>query len=420
MEKFVIRGGGATRLLFALFLLAWPAAARALPYGSGASDPSIVIGVMATLTGPGALAGQDALDGFNLGLKQLGSRFSNQEARVVVVDDKGRPDLARQQVSRLFERERLDMVLTALAPPSLMTVLPRLLERRVFVFNLDQGPQSLSGADCNPALFSLAAPADGVHEALGQYLAAQGMRRIVVVGNDTALTANALAALKRTFSGDVLRVINPRHGAATFKPELDAIAALKPDAVYSLLTGGMGGALVRAWDQSPMKGEIAFFPVWPMVERPLLPAMGEAALGLTGIGTWTPDLDSLPNRRFVTDFESEYGRPATTWAANGYDAVLLLDAALKATGGKTGDTEAVRTALRRAEFVSVRGGFKFNTNHSPVLSYYLRKVALDPRGRPTLEMNAVVLKDWRDHQAPSCPMRWVEEAPPAQPAAKRP
>jgi branched-chain amino acid transport system substrate-binding protein len=373
----------------------------------------VVIGVVATLTGPGAMAGQDAVDGFNLALKQLGSRFSNQEVRVVLADDKGSPDLARQQVRRLMERERLDVVLTALSAPSLSAIVRPLVDGRLFVLNLEQPPPNLGGADCSQWLFNVGAPADGVHEALGQYLAGEKVRRVVVVGPESDLTNAAVAAFKHTFPGQVLAVVSPKPGATTFAPELAAIAKLKPDAVYSLLTGGMAGAFVRAWGASPLKPEVQLYPVWPAVERQFLSAMGDAAQDLQGIGTWSPDLDSVPNRRLVSDFEAEYGRPASTWAAQGYDAAFLLDATLKATNGKTVDSEAVRTALRRADFVSTRGSFKFNTNHTPILSYYLRKVGRDAKGRPTQEVRSVVLKDWRDRLAASCPMRWVEEPPPA-------
>jgi branched-chain amino acid transport system substrate-binding protein len=403
------------RLIAALMLLLASGPAMALP---GASDPSVVIGVVATLTGPGALAGQDAVDGFNLALKQLGGRFSNQEIRVVLTDDKGSPDVARQQVRRLMERERLDVVLTAVSQPSLAAVLHPLVDSRVFVLNLEQPPPTVGGAECSPWLFNMAAPSDGVHEALGQFLAGEKVRRLVVVAPESEITNNAVAALKRTFPGQVLAVVSPKPGATTFGPELEQIAKLKPDAAYSLLTGGMAGAFIRAWGTSALKAEVPLYPVWPAVERQFLVAMGDVAQDVQGIGTWSPDIDSIPNRRLVGDFEQEYGRPASTWAAQGYDAAFLLDGALKATNGKTVDSEAVRTALRRADFVSVRGGFKFNTNHTPVLNYYLRKVGRDAKGRPTQEVRAVVLKDWRDRQAASCPMRWVEEPPPAP--AKKP
>ena len=408
----------ATLLGLAIWGLAiWPGAAHALPMGSGASDPSIVIGMVATMTGPGALAGQDAADGFNLALKQLGGRFSNQEVRIVLTDDKGSPDLARQQVRRLMERERLDVVLTAVSSSSMAAILPLMTEARLFVINLGNVPPALSGAECSPFLFSLSPMPDGAHEAMGQYLASERMRRVVVVGPDSPVTEAAVAAFKRTFPGEVSAVLAPKTGSTTFTAELDRIARIKPDAIYSLLTGGMGGAFVRAWGGSPVKAEVPLFPAWQAVERPLLPAMGDAAIDLVSVNSWGADLDSIPNRRLTADFEAEYGRPATTWAALGYDAVYLLDAALRETKGRTSDQDALRAALRRADFVSVRGAMKFNTNHFPLTTYYVRKIIRDPKGRATTEMRGVVLKDWRDRLAPTCPMRWVEE--PLPPPVKK-
>lgn len=397
------------RLASALtLLLAGSSSALALPAGSGASDPSVVIGVVATLTGPGSIAGQDTVDGINLALKQLGSRFSNQEVRVVITDDKGSPDIARQQMHKLLERERLDVVMAAGSAPSLAAMLPAVEGRRLFIFALGQVPPDLGGSACSPWVFNLAPPPDGVHEALGQHLANEKARRLAVIGPAGTLTTNAVAALKRTFPGEVVAVLNPKPGATTYAPELDAIAKAKPDAIYSLLTGGMGGAFVRAWAASPLKAEVPLYPEWPAVERQFLPAMGDVQ-DLPSIGTWSADIDSSANRKLVADFESEYGRPASTWAAQGYDAVFLLDGALKATNGKTVDSDAVRNALRRADFVSDRGYFKFATNHMPALNYTLRRVGRDAKGRPTQETKAVVLKEWRDRQASACSMRWVEE-----------
>lgn len=395
------------RLLIAAVLLVLSGGgARALP---GASDPSVVIGVLATLTGPGAITSQDAVDGFALGLKELGNRFSNQEVRVVVVDDKGAPDLARQQVARLLERERLDMVVSALSVPSLAAVVPSLTAARLFVFNLDEMPADLAGPHCSPWLFSLAPPAAGVHEALAQHLVSQKLRRVALVVPPHGPSAPAVEAFRHAFTGEVVAVVTPRPGATTFAADLEQVAAQKPQAVYSLLSGGMGGAFVRAWADWPGRDEVALYPLGGIMERPYLPAMGEAIEDVADIGTWSPDLDNPANRRFVADFELEYGRQATTWAAQGFDAAFLIDSALKATNGKTGDADAVRAALRRAEFGSVRGLFKFNTNHTPVLSYLLRQVGRDAKGRAVPESKVVVVKEWRDGRAASCPMRWVEE-----------
>lgn len=398
------------RLLTAAFaLMLSTSGAHAL---SGASDPSVVVGVMATLTGPGAITSQDAVDGFYLGLKELGNRFSNQEVRVVVLDDKGSADLAKQQVSRMLERERIDMVVTALSPPSFAAVIQPLLSARVFVFNLDQMPPAQAGAGCSPWLFGLAPPLGGVHEALGQHLTATQVRRVALVLPPFSLSAPMVEAFRHSFAGEVVATLTPRPGATTFASEFAAIARHKPDAIYSLLSGGMGGAFVRAWYDWPERGEMAFYSQGGGLERPYLPAMGEAAEDVADVGTWSPDMDTPVNRRFVSDFELEYGRQATTWAAQGFDAAFLIDAALRATNGKTGDPDAIRAALRRAEFTSVRGSFKFNSNHTPVLSYLLRKVGQDAKGRTIPESQQPVLKEWRDRQAQSCSMHWVEEVIP--------
>lgn len=379
---------------------------------SGATDPSIVIAVIATLSGPGAIAGQDVVDGVNVALKQLGSRFANQEVRVVLADDKGSADTARLVARRLIERERLDVVLTAVSAPALASILPVLTEARLFVLNIGAVPPGLNGAGCSHWVFDVAASPDGLHEAAGQYFAAEQVRRLVVVGSATPATATAVTALKHTFPGEVAAVITPHHGAATFDAELARLVEMKPDAVYSVLTGGMGVAFLRAFDAAGLRPEIAFTAASPGFERLLLPAMGDAALDVVTVGSWSPDLDNPANRRFQLDFELEQGRPATTWAAQGFDAVQLLDGALKTTQGRTTDSEAVRAGLRKAEFNSVRGSFRFSTNHVPVVNYYVRRVVRDAKGRLTHELKGLVLKDWRDRSAAACPMRWEEVVPP--------
>lgn len=405
------------RLVFAAIALLGFASgpASALP---GANDPSIVIGVIATQSGPRAMAGQDLLDGFNLALRQLGGRFANQEVRVVPLDDGGSPDQAVTQVRRLLERERVDVVLTGVSTAAVAAIAPMLTEARLFVLNLDLAPPSMSGAGCSPYLFDLAASVDGMHEAAGMYLATEKMARIVIVGPDIAATRESAVAVKRTFPGEVADVVMVRPGQAVFTDAIARIRAAKPDAVYSLLTSGMGVAFVRAFDAAGLKAEYPLVTTWMAVERPTLQAMGDAAQDVVSIASWSPDIDSIPNKRMATDFEAELGRPATTWTAQGYDAAFLLDSALRATNGRTGDHEAVRAALRRADFVSVRGGFRFNTNHFPVLSWYARKVTRDARGRFTHELRGMVLKDWRDRQAVACPMRWVEDPPSTTPVKK--
>ncbi|CAA7617917.1 ABC transporter substrate-binding protein [Magnetospirillum sp. SS-4] len=407
-----------TRLAVALLLvLLTVQTARALPASTAAGNPTIVVGVIATLSGPGAMAGQDSLDGFTTALRQMGGRFANQEVRVVPVDDRGSPDVAMQVTRRLLEREKVDFILTAVSQASMAAIVKPLNESRTFILNLDAYPDGLFGARCSASLFGLGTPPDAVSEAAGMHFANEKYRRLVVIGHDTRQTDMAVAALRRTWGGEDVTVLKARHGAATFAPEIRRIRELAPDAVYTLLSGGMGLALVRDYAAAGLKADIPLLGVWSNFERPHLTAMDDQGLDLLNVAPWSPDLDSPLNKRMISDFELEYGRPATSWVAQGYDSALLLEAAMKVTAGRTSDREAVRNALRRAEFASVRGGFRFETNHAPVINLYLRRVARDAKGRLTEETRGVLAREWRGRDAAHCPMHWGDEAATAKPGA---
>lgn len=392
-----------------------PLAARAAGL-SGASDPSIVIGFVATRTGAGAIVGQDAVDGFTLGLKQLGGRFSNQEIRVVAVDDKGSAEITEKAVERLVRTERLDVVVAAVAQPSMAAMLRSLDKARLFVLTLEEPPAVLAASGCRPNLFSLAPPFVAPHAMLGGHLVAEGVRKLVVLAPQTGLAEQALAALRQAFPFEIT-VLSPKLGAATYGRELRRIGEVKPDAVYSLLTGGMGGAFIRAYAEAGGKDLAPLYTDADSVARTALPALADAALDVRAVVNWTADQDIPGNKRFIGDFEMEFGRPPSEHAARGYDAVLLLDAAIKATGGKTGDSEALRAAFRRAEFASVRGTFHFNHNHQPILSYHLIQVQRDQRGRLGHETIAMLAKEWRDPGTSACAIHWSEEYVPVAPKA---
>lgn len=417
-----MRGPRAALTALVLALAAAPLSGTAwgLPAATGVSNPTIVVAVIASLTGPGSMVGQDSVDGFTTAMRHLGGRFANQEVRVVVQDDKGSPDTALAVARKLLEREKVDFVVTAVALPSMSAIAGVLTESRAFVLNLDAAPASLAGAGCSPWFFQVATPAQAVHEAIAVHLAAEKMRRVMIIGTDAPATDQAVAAIRRAWPGEVTEVLRPRHGGSRFTDEVAAIRQTAPDAVVNLLTGGMGGAFAREYANAGLKGDIPLIGIWQGWERPMLPAMTEAGMDVLNVAPWSPDLETPLAKRMATDFELEFGRPATGWVIQGYDTAQLLDAALRATGGRTGDREAVRNALRRAEFPSLRGPFRFDSNHQPSVSVYLRRTTRDAKGRPTEELRSTLIKEWHSHETGLCPMRWHEEPvahhPPGTPA----
>ncbi|HXW26756.1 MAG TPA: ABC transporter substrate-binding protein, partial [Xanthobacteraceae bacterium] len=62
-------------------------------------------------------------------------------------------------------------------------------------------------------------------------------------------------------------------------------------------------------------------------------------------------------------------------------------------------------ALKKADFKSLRGGFKFNNNHYPIQNFYLVKVAKRPDGKYETEIAETVFTDYADAYAKDCPMK---------------
>jgi branched-chain amino acid transport system substrate-binding protein len=104
----------------------------------------------------------------------------------------------------------------------------------------------------------------------------------------------------------------------------------------------------------------------------------------------------------VQDYVAAYNSVPASYAMHGYDAALLIDSALKATGGKTDDKEALRSALKKAEFKSLRGDFKFGANGFPVQDFYLVKVGKRPDGKFQTEIVEKVFDDYVDAYAKEC------------------
>ena len=84
---------------------------------------------------------------------------------------------------------------------------------------------------------------------------------------------------------------------------------------------------------------------------------------------------------------------------------MLIDGALKLTKGNTSDKDALRAALMKANFTSLRGPFKFNTNHYPIQDFYQVKVAQRADGKFETQIDKKVFAGYSDPYAKDCPMK---------------
>jgi branched-chain amino acid transport system substrate-binding protein len=120
--------------------------------------------------------------------------------------------------------------------------------------------------------------------------------------------------------------------------------------------------------------------------------------------TWAPNMDNPQTKDFVKAYEAAYKIVPGSYAQQAYDAAMLIDSAVKAAGG-VGDPDKLRAAIKKADFTSLRGKFKFNTNGFPIQDFYLVKVAKRPDGKFQTEIAEKVFTDYADPHAKDCPLK---------------
>ena len=273
-----------------------------------------------------------------------------------------------------------------------------------FFISPNAGPSNLAGRSCSPFFFATSYQNDQNHEVLGKVAQDRGYKRVYLLAPNYQAGKDSLAGFKRHYKGEIVEESYTPLNTLDFQGELAKIASLNPDAIFTFMPGGMGVNFVKQFRQAGLAGSVTFLSAFT-VDESTLPAQQDAALGFFGGSNWAPDLDTPQNKAFVAAYEKEFNAVPATYAFQAYDAALLIDSAVRAAGGNVGNKDALRAAMMKADFKSLRGGFKFNTNHYPIQDFYLVKVAKRADGKYETQIVKKVFESYADTHAKDCPMK---------------
>jgi branched-chain amino acid transport system substrate-binding protein len=384
-------------------------AGLALPGLARAQAAPVKIGLVTVLTGPQAAPGTHLRDGFLLGMRHLENRIGGRPAEVLVIDDELRPDAAVTKVRAALERDRCDFIVGTLFSNILAAIIRPVTETQTFLLSPNAGPSPIAGRGCNPFFFATSYVNDQNHAVLGAAAndgievggTIRPIRRVMIITPNYQAGRDAAAGFKSTFRGEVMDETYVPLTITDFSAELAQIAARRPDAIYTFMPGGLGVQFVRQYRQAGIA-----IPVLSAftVDEAVLPAQGDAALGLFTGTTWTPTLPNEQNTRFVADFLTQFNYIPASYAAHAYDTAMLLDSAVRRTGGNLADKGALRAAIRAADFRSVRGPFRFGANNFPVQDFWLARVGRRADGRLQTEHVRKVFENAVDPFAAECRM----------------
>ncbi|MEK7345003.1 MAG: ABC transporter substrate-binding protein [Pseudomonadota bacterium] len=354
-------------------------ASMALVLTSVSAWSQVKIGFIGTLSGPAAALGQDQYDAFMLALEQKGGKLGGVGVEVIKEDDQLKPDLGVQLAQKLIERDKVSIITGVTFSNVMMAIHKPITDANVLLIGSNAGPAPIAGAACSANFFSTSWENDELHEAGGQLATNLGYKKMYIMAPNYQAGKDALTGFKRDFKGAIAGEVYTQINQPDYSAELAQLQAAKPDAVYVFYPGGMGINFVKQYRQAGLLGTVPLLSV-SAIDGTTLPALKGLAVGAITSSPYSPDLDNAQNKQFVAAFQKKYNRLPSLYAAQSYDAANLLDSALQKVKGNPANTAALHTALKAADFKSVRGPFKFRSNQFPQAGFYRVDVAKDDSG----------------------------------------
>ena len=343
-----------------------------MPALSFAAD-AVKIGMITTLSTKAGYLGEEIRDGFKLAIDQEGGKLGGVAVDLLVEDDDAKPEKGKQIAERFAQKDGVKIMTGIVFSNVAMAVVPKIIKENVLYLSANAGPSELAGSGCDPNYFSVSYQNDNLDEVVGQYVTEVGHKNVYLLAPNYPAGKDHLAGFKRYYKGTIAGEVYTKLDQADYAAEIATIREAKPEAVFFFLPGGMGINFLKQYSQAGLSSTIPLYgPAFSFDER-ILGAVGNAALGVKNGSQWTHDLDNPANREFVAAYRKTYNRIPTLYAAQGYDTARLIGSALKATDGKT-DLEALRKAVKKADFASVRGNFSFGNNQHPIQDIYIREV----------------------------------------------
>ncbi|WP_089177762.1 ABC transporter substrate-binding protein [Bosea sp. AS-1] len=366
-----------------------------------AQQAPVKIGMITTLSGPGGYLGQDIRDAFKLAIDMEGGKLGGVPVELAVEDDGLKPGQGKQIAEKMLKTDGIKILTGIVFSNVAGATVPDIVDSGALYVSPNAAPSNFAGKECNENYFVVSWQNDSLHESAGQYATNLGYKKAFVLAPNYQAGKDALTGFKRMFKGEIAGEVYTRLDQTDFAPEMAQIRAANPDVVFQFHPGGVGIAFLRQYQQAGLLGKIPMVLAAPSLDSTTLAAVGDAAVGLRVTSHWNTDFDNPANKKFVEAWTKAYNRTPTYYASQGYDAALAIASALKATGGKV-DVSALRTAMRKADFQSVRGAFKFGPNQHPVQDWYALEAQKGADGKPVLKTIGKVLSNHGDVYAAQC------------------
>jgi branched-chain amino acid transport system substrate-binding protein len=351
------------------------AAAATLPYRvSIAQNAPLKLGLLNVKTGPLAQGGIQMEQGLTAFLKDRGMTLAGRKVDLIVADTGGTPAGAKNKAQELVERDQVQVVCGPLAAFELLAITDYMAQHKVPVLSL-AAAEDMTQRKPNPYFLRASATSAQAMQPLADYAAKElKYKRVICIAEDFAFGYEQMGGFQRVFEdagGKVLKKLWPPLGTADLTPYIAQIADC--DAVCQGFASGAPVKFMKQYADAGLK-----FPVMggeTAGDDMLTASFGDEAIGIVTAAPYTVDLDNDANKHFLAVMDKEYHTPVGQYAALLWLNGQVIEAALKATGGKADDPDVFIKALRAVNLPeTLRGPVRFDHFGNVIGNIFIRRL----------------------------------------------
>lgn len=369
------------------------------------------IGLITSLSGQSAYIGTDIRDGFLLAMARESRLLGREIADIIIRDDGMLPDKGLEQFRDLQKTENIRLFAGFVSTDIAVLAVPEMVKSGALYVSPNAAPNALSGKACHPNYFVMSFQNDSMVEIAAGFASQKGYSRAYILSASYQAGQEAASGFRQHFKGTVVGQSSVSFGQTDFSAELKKIHEAKPDVVLQFLPGSLGLNFLRSFQEARMSDKIAIVLPASALDHRMTAIAGSSAAGVFVTSHWNVDFANEANRAFVSEWQAKYNRPPTLYAMQGYDTGLAMAAAVVGAGGATDDPQAIARELRKADFRSPRGPFRFGRNQHPVQDWWLLSVKKNAQGQYQLSTESKLKSIHSDSYADQCILPELPHAP---------
>jgi branched-chain amino acid transport system substrate-binding protein len=357
-------------------ILAGLLAATLFAAAGAAHAQKLKVGMMLPFTGTFAALGTAIDNGFRLYVQEQGGKLGGREIEYFVVDDESDPAKATDNVNKLLNRDKVDVVVGTVHSGVAMAMAKAVRGSNAILIVPNAGAGTVTGAMCAPNIFRTSFSNWQTGFATGVAAAQRKHKTAVTITWKYAAGDEMVEGFKEAFEkggGKVLKDLTVPFPNVEFQALLTEIASLKPEMVFAFYAGGGAVKFVKDYAAAGLNKTIPLYGTGFLTDG-TLEAQGEAAQGILTALHYADDLNTPRDNAFRLNYAKTFKLQPDVYAVQGYDAAQLLGIGLAAVKGDVSKRDQMIAAMEKARIDSPRGAFTLSKAHNPVQDFYLRKV----------------------------------------------